>query len=56
MSAKKDAETLAQVKTALAKKYMNLAKLVKSKPRQKTWLALAGKLQRQAEQAKQKAR
>ena len=54
MVTKKDAN-LTQVKTALAKKYENLAKVVKSRPRRATWLRLAAKFRRQAEQVARKA-
>jgi hypothetical protein len=43
-----DRAKLAEVKTALAKKYLNLAQTVKSKPRQKKLLNQAEKHRRQA--------
>lgn len=52
---KKVNENLARVKKALAEKYENLARVVPSKPRQKSWLRLAAKFRRQAEQAARKA-
>lgn len=48
MTLQQDRAKLVQVKLALAAKYENLAKVVKSKPRQKTWLHQAEKFRRQA--------
>ena len=49
MTMQQDRAKLIQVKLALAAKYENLAKVVKSKPRQKTWLHQAEKFRRQAQ-------
>ncbi len=49
MTLQQDRANLRDVKLALAKKYEHLAKVVKSKPRQKKWLHQAEKFRRQAE-------
>ena len=48
MTLLQDRAKLIEVKLALAAKYDNLAKVVKSKPRRKTWLHHAEKFRRQA--------
>lgn len=49
MSAKKDNQRLAQVKTALAEKYESHARTCKSRPRRKTLLRHARSYREQAE-------
>ena len=49
MTLKQDRAKLAEVKRALAAKYENLARTVKSTPRSKTYSRLADKFRRQAD-------
>ena len=55
MTVKEDRAKLAQVKLALAAKYTNLANTVRSKPRKATYLRLAARFRRQAEDLKRQA-
>jgi hypothetical protein len=48
MTVVQDRAKLAKVKTALAEKYVHLAKVVKSQPRRAKWLRLAARFRRQA--------
>jgi hypothetical protein len=48
MTLQTERANLIQVKQALAAKYTNLAKVIKSRPRQKVYLNLAAKFLRQA--------
>ena len=52
MTLLQDRAKLVQVKLTLAAKYENLAKVVHSKPRRKTWLHQAEKFRRQAQDLK----
>lgn len=48
MTVVQDRAKLAKVKTALAEKYIHLAKVVKSQPRRAKWMRLAARFRRQA--------
>jgi hypothetical protein len=55
VTVKEDRAKLAKVKQALAAKYTHLANTVKSKPRKATYLRLAERFLRQAEDLKRQA-
>ena len=55
MTLKADRAKLAEVKQALARKYINLAGTVKSKPRKASYLRHAARFVRQAEDLKRQA-
>ena len=55
MSEKKQTQKLVQVKLALAKKYESLARISKSRPRQKTLLRHARSYRQQAEDLTKRA-